>query len=340
MRAIVMHERGNPDVLRYESVPTPRPLPEEVLVRVHAATVNHADILHRTGKFSIRKDLPHILGADLAGEIVQLGSAVTGWQVGERVVATFEGLGRTRNGSYAEFTTLPADQLHRIPHGLDYIAAASAGLAFCTAWSALFYSGGLQASTERVVVYAAASGVGTSALQIARWRKAQSIAISNGTKADCLRAWGAEVVIDSANTDIVGQVMAATGGLGATLVLDLVGSTSLQSAIDMLSLGGRIVCVGTLGGDYAQINVMDLIAKNATIRGSFQAIRDEDFGAILALLTAGTFEATVSLVLPLDQAPLAHELLEARQTCGKIVLVPTRLEEISTDWQPGPPPLP
>lgn len=322
MNAVVMHERGDSSVLRYETVPIPQPGFKEVLVRVHAATVNHTDIFHRTGQFFIQKDLPHILGMDVAGEIVALGEDVTNWNVGDRIVATFEALGRERDGAYAEYTTLPINQLHSIPDRLSYIDAASIGLAFTTAWIALFYNGNL-GHGERVVIHAASSGVGTSAIQIACWKGAQVIAISDRDKADRLRSLGADLVIDRHATDMVQQVMNATNGQGATLILDLVGRTTLQSSIDMLSRFGRIICVGALSGDIAEVNVMDLIMKNGTIKGSFDIIKNEDFGTILQLFADGTFLAAIDSVMPLNEASAAHELIEARKAFGKIILVPT-----------------
>lgn len=322
MKAIVMHERGDPQVLRYETVPTPKPSLNEVLVRVHAATVNHTDIFHRTGQFFIQKSLPHILGMDVVGEIVELGAGVTEWHVGDRVVATFEALGRERDGAYAEYTTLPIDQLHRIPEWLDYNAVASIGLAFTTAWIALFYNGELQ-KAERVVIYAASSGVGTSAIQIARWQGAQVIAISDRDKRDRLLHLGADKAIDRHSSDMIQQVMDATNGQGATLVLDLVGRATLQSSIKMLSRFGRIICIGTLSGDIAEVNVMDLIMKNGTIKGSFNLIRKEDYAQILQLFADGTFQPVIDLILPLQAARTAHEKIETKQAFGKIILSPT-----------------
>jgi NADPH:quinone reductase-like Zn-dependent oxidoreductase len=324
MHAVVMHERGGPDVLHYEEVATPRPAAREVLVRVHAATVNHTDIFHRSGQFFIQKELPHILGMDVAGEIVTLGQDVDGWAVGDRVVATFEALGRERNGAYAEYTTVPVSQLHRMPNGLSYVAAASIGLAFTTAWIALCYQGAI-AEHERVVVHAASSGVGTAGLQIARWKGAQVIAISDADKGDRLRALGADLVLDRRGSTLVQQVMDATNGQGATLILELVGRTTLQSSISMLAHDGRIICVGTLSGDIAEINVMDLIMKAGTIKGSFDVILPEDFDAILQRFADGVFQPVVDSVLPLWEARAAHERIEARVAFGKIVFVPGAL---------------
>ncbi|MEH2136999.1 MAG: zinc-binding dehydrogenase [Nostoc sp.] len=321
MKAIVIHERGDAEVLHYETFPTPKPIANEVLVKVHAATVNHTDIFHRSGRFFIQKSLPHILGMDVAGEIVELGAGVRDWQIGDRIVATFEALGRERNGAYAEYTTLPTNQLHRIPDGLSYIDAASIGLAFTTAWIALFYNGVLK-QAERIVIHAASSGVGTSAIQIARWQNAQAIAISDKNKAERLHQLGADFVLDRHSPDLVEQVIEITEGQGASLVLDLVGRTTLRSSISMLANKGRIVCAGTLSGDVAEINVMDLLMKNASIHGSFDLIQPQDFDQILQHFASGIFQPVIDSVLPLQKASAAHKRIEEKQAFGKIILVP------------------
>ncbi|MCB0403964.1 MAG: zinc-binding dehydrogenase [Bdellovibrionales bacterium] len=319
--AVVMHERGGPDVLKYEVVDTPDPLPDEVLIRVHAATVNHTDLFHRTGQFFIQKDLPHVLGMDVAGEIVRLGDNVSDWAVGDRVVATFEALGRERNGAYSEYATLPVNELHRIPDGLSYTNAASIGLAFTTAWIALFYAGDLRAD-DRVLIHAASSGVGTAAVQIASWVGAQCFAITSPAKAESLRTLGADFILERTEADLIEIVDKVTEGQNASLVLDLVGKPTLQQSIQLVGRNGRVVCVGALGGEVAEINVMDLIMKNATIRGSFDTVRPEDFDTILRLFADGTFKPAIDSVLPLSDARRAHERIEAKMVSGKIILVP------------------
>lgn len=321
MHAVVMHERGGPEVLQYEEFPTPTPGSDEVLLRVRAATVNHTDLFHRTGQFYIQKSLPHVLGMDVAGEVAELGAGVSAFHVGDRVVATFEALGRERDGAYAEYTTVPIDQLHRIPEGLSFEGAASVGLAFTTAWVGMVDNAKLR-DAERVVIHAASSGVGTSAIQIARWKGAQVIAISEASKADRLRSLGADLVLDRSAPDLVQQVMDATGGQGATLVVDLVGRTTLQRSVEMLARHGRIVSIGTLSGDLAEINVMDLIMKSGTIMGSFDRIARDDFDTILRLFADGTFQPVIDEVMPLSRAREAHERIEAKRAFGKLVLVP------------------
>lgn len=321
MKAAVMHERGDSHVLKYEDFPMPTPGRGEVLIRVRVATVNHTDIFHRTGKFFIQKELPHILGMDVAGEIAAVGPEVKTWTIGDRVVATFEALGRERNGAYAEFTTVPENQLRKIPEGLNSKGAASIGLAFTTAWVALFNTGSL-GSHESVVIHAASSGVGTAAIQIAKWKKAQVIAISEPAKFETLRKLGANHLIDRNHPKIAEEVLKLTNGKGAGLVLELVGKTTLQTSISMLAQNGRIVCVGTLSGDVAEMNVMDLIMKAGTIKGSFGVISKTDFETILGLFANGTFQPVIDTTFPLSQAAEAHDRVESGKALGKVLLKP------------------
>ncbi len=316
-----MHAAGGPEVLRFEKVKTPKPGPHDVLLKVHAATVNHTDIFHRTGQFEIRKDLPHVLGMDIAGEIAVVGDAVENWRVGEKVVCAFEELGSSINGGYAEFAVVPAAELHRIPKGLDYVTAASTGLAFTTAWAALFYAGQLK-DTDRVLIHAASSGVGLAALQIASWVGAEVYAVTTPNKTESLRERGADFVLDRTSPDLVHTIQDVTNGKGIDLVIDLVAGASLQLSVEVLGERGRVVCVGALGGEEARFNVMDLILKNATIQGIYEKIKPEDYETILRLFGDCTFKSQVDSVLPLSEARRAHERIEAKMVTGKIVLVP------------------
>ncbi len=323
MKAVVMHERGGPDVLRYEEVPTPLPGPGEVLIRVRAASVNRTDLFHRSGRFSIQKALPHILGMDGVGTIALFGDGVKGWCEDDRVAFTFEALGRERNGAYAEYAVVPETEMRRVPFDLGDVAASTVGLAFTTAWIAMMYNGKLSPNGgERVVVHAAGSGVGTAAVQIAHWLGATVVAIAGDDKADALRDLGAMRVLDRRSEDLPKQVRLALRGRGATLVLELVGHATLQPSIDMIDYRGRIVVAGTLSGDQAQINAMDLLMKNATLTGSFDVIQPADYEHILRLMARGVFKPVVEKVLPLAQAAEAHRLLEAGGTFGKVVLIP------------------
>jgi NADPH:quinone reductase-like Zn-dependent oxidoreductase len=324
MMAVVMHEPGGANVLCYEAMPMPIASENEVLLKVHAATVNHTDIFHRTGQFFIQKEFPHILGMDVAGEIVALGKGVKDWKTGDRVVATFEALGRERNGAYAEYTTIPVTELHRIPDSLNYQAAASIGLAFTTAWIALMYNAKIR-KREKMVIHAASSGVGTAALQIARWKEAQVIAIAGADKTKRLRELGANYVFDRNSEDLVALVHTATDEEGASLILDLVGQDSLQASIAMLAYKGRIICAGTLSGDIAAIDIMQLLMSNGSIIGSFDTLKAGDFDSILEHFAKGTFQPVIDSVMPLSEAANAQRRIESKQAFGKIILVPDAL---------------
>ncbi len=321
MRAVVMHQLGSPEVLRYQDWPDPKVEPGEVLLEVEAATVNRTDVFLRSGRFFLQKDLPHILGMDVAGRIAALGPEVDGWAVGDRVVATFEELGRAREGAYAELTTVPVEELHRIPDGLDYADAAAVGLAFTTAWVALVQRGGLR-EDDTVLIQAASSGVGTSAVQIAHAKGARVIALSSAGKAERLRELGADIVIDRNRSEVVELVAEATDDVGPSLVLELVGRRTLQSSIEMAAESARVVIAGTMSGDEAEIDAMDVLIKNLTILGSFGRVSATDFDGILAGFAGGTYRAVIDEVMPLSQAYDAHQRLEDGDTFGKLVLAP------------------
>ncbi|NDJ55199.1 MAG: zinc-binding dehydrogenase [Chloroflexi bacterium] len=324
MQAVVMKGLGDASVLKVTHIDTPMPGPDEVLIKVHASTVNRFDIFHRSGQTGLPEDRPHILGMDVAGEIVAIGDKVREWEIGERVTASFEALGRDRNGGYAEYTTIPVSELRRLPPGLDTRTAAAIGMAFSTAWVALLYRARIR-RREHIVIHAASSGVGTACIQIANRHEGHVIAITSREKMDRVSEVGGHVVLRRNARDLVERVMDATDGQGASLVVDLVGKDTLQSSIEMLAYGGRVVSVGTLSGDKAKINVEDLIMKNASIVGAFQPIRRETFYVVMQLFEDGTFEPIIDATYPLSQAREAHERIESGESFGKIMLIPDAL---------------
>jgi NADPH:quinone reductase-like Zn-dependent oxidoreductase len=321
MRAIAINKNGKPKVLKYVNFKTPVPAEGEVLVKIHATSVNPNDLLYRKGDFIIRKPMPHILGSDLAGEIVELGEGVKGWNIGDRIIATFEMLGRERDGSYAEYCTVPADDLMKLPDDLDYQAAASAGASFVTAWVALVTNGKIK-KADRVVIYSASSSIGAAAVQIAKAKGATVIAISQGEHAARLREIGATIVLDEAGMDIIRQVKVATDEQGATLVLNLSYKDTLQQSIDMLDYKGRVVIASARKTSDAKLNVMDVFLKNISIIGSYDKISTKDFEAILKGFASGKYQSVIDEVIPLSQTRQAHEKVEKKSTFGKVVLVP------------------
>lgn len=336
-----MDRVGDPTVLRLQSIERPVPGPGEVLIRVHAASVNHADLFHRSGKVAIGKEMPHVLGEDAAGTVEAVEDRAGEWSPGDRVLASFPDLGRSLNGGYAEFTCVPGDRLHRLPPEIGFVTAASIGQAFPTAWVALMRNGRLGSTTEfgkreRLVVNAASSGVGTAAVQIGRWRGATVVAVSSGNKAQRLMSLGAHQVVSRSAEDIPDRVRYAFGGKGATLIMDLVGRDSLLMTVDMLERHGRVVCVGTLSGESAAIDAQALISKNATIRGSSGRVNQEEMAGILGLVADGTFHPIIDEIMPLSLAAAAHQRIEERRNFGKLVLVPDVLFESPNGGQQAP----
>ena len=293
MRATIIENIGKPRVLKSQRLPRPKPAAAEVLVKMHATSVNASDLLYRSGKLILRKPLPHILGADLAGEIVEAGEDVGEWSIGDRVAATFEQLGFERDGSYAEFAAVPAAELVKLPAGLSYQDAVAAGASFAKAWVALVLSGKLK-KADRVVVHDAASDIGRAAVQIAGARGAQVIAISAGKFAANLREIGADVVLEDAGNDLVRQVQVATDELGATLVLHSVDALKLPQSIEMLDSKGRLVVAGALPNHEFPLNIMDVYQKSLSLLGSSDSIKAKDFESILQAVDEGTAQIAPS----------------------------------------------
>lgn len=335
IRAVVIEKIGKPKVLKYVKRPMPPLAADEALVKVHATSVNPTDLSYRSGHLIIRKPMPHILGSDLAGEIAQIGDDVTGWQPGDRVAAAFDELGSERDGSYAEYCAVPAEQLVKMPQGLDFQTAAAAGTCFVRAWHALVDQGHIK-KAESVVIQAADS-FGTAAVQIASRQGARVIAIGRSEQAAALRGIGADVVLDAAGDDLVRQVKVATDERGAALVLHKAASDKLQQSIDMLGCQGRLVIVEVGRRRKACLNIMDIYLKNLSILGPGPRPTAQNYEPILRGLAQGDYHPAVDSALPLSQARQAHEKLERQAVFGKILLVPDAILEAAkkpSNWIP------
>ena len=336
MMAVSMDRIGKPRVLKYGPCPMPIPAGDEVLVKIHATSANPNDLLFRAGRLIIRKPLPHILGADLAGEIAQVGHDVSNWEVGDRVAASFEGLGCEREGSYAEYCAVPADQLVKMPDSLDFQVAMAAGASFANAWTALVSNGKIK-KADRVVIQGAASPLGIAAVQIARAKGSLVIAISRSESAAQLREVGADIVLDDAGSDLVRQVKVATDERGATLVLHSADNEALVQSIDMLDYKGRLVLAAPTRRRDARLNLVDVYLKNLSILGSYDSLKTKDFGSILQDFSKGKYQSAIDVVMPLSQARKAHEKMEKNLGFGKIVLVPDAVLEAAkkpANWIP------
>lgn len=336
MRAIIMENIGRPRVLKVTRIRIPKPKSGQVLVKVHATSVNPCDLHLRSGRLIIRKPMPHILGADLAGEIKAVADDVQGWEIGERVVACFEALGRVINGGYAEYCALPAEQLIPLPDALDYQSAAAAGASFADAYLALATHGKLK-KADMVVIRGAASPVGSSAVQIARARGAKVIAISDGNFAGRLHEIGADIVLEDAGDDLARQVKVATDERGVSLILHCSDQLNLAESMAMLAPGGRLVIASVLRKPQARLDAMDLYLKNLAILGSCGSIRPKDCETLLSNLAKGAYKPLIDQVLPLSQARKAHSKMEKEPGFGKIVLVPDSILEAAekpANWIP------
>ena len=340
MRAVVLTEFGEPDVLRIAEVPVPTPAADEILVRVHATALNRADLLQRRGfypnPFPGAFDIP---GMEFAGEVVATSGGpgtshtdtshtdtsharATRWKPGDHVMGIVSG------GAYAEYLTIPADQAMRTPRGMALHDAAAIPEVFITAWDALVLQGGLQPG-GRALVHAGASGVGTAAIQICRAMGAWIAVTCSTNKAQACRDLGANVVIDYSKDDFATAIAHATDGKGVDVVLDVIGGDYTVRNVSCLALKGRIIQVGTMAGPSTNFNVASLMPKRASITGTVLRPRPKDekiavsrafADALLSDFDAGVLKPIIDTQFALDQIVDAHRHMEANANIGKIVI--------------------
>ena len=326
MTVIEITRPGDPDVLRPAERPIPRPSAGEVLIRVAAAGMNRPDIMQRLGKYPPPPGASDIPGLEVAGTVVAVaaGGAEMRWQEGDRVCALVAG------GGYAEYCVAPAPQCLPVPDGVDFVAAAAIPETYFTVWTNLFGRGRLQAG-ERALVHGGTSGIGTTAIQLARAFGSTVIATAGADEkcAACERL-GAARAVNYRTTDFVGAVLEFTEERGVDVVLDIVGGEYLQKNIDCLAAGGRLVQIGLQGGARAQLNLATVMQRRLTITGSTLrprtvaekgAIARELEGRVWPLLAARTVAPVVHRTFPLEEAAAAHRLLESGAVIGKLVLV-------------------
>ena len=322
MRAVV----STSGQLIWRDVPDPPVGDSEVLIRVHAAGVNRADLLQAAGKYPPPPGASDIIGLEVSGVIAAVGSAVTNTVVGQEVCALLSG------GGYAELAAAPADQVMPIPPGVSVADAAALPEVACTVWSNLVMTARLQPG-EFVLLHGGASGIGTHAIQVARTLGAR-VAVTAGSpaKLELCAGLGADVLIDYAAEDFVEKVLEASAGRGADLILDLMGASYLQRNLDALALDGRLVIIGMQGGIKAELNIAALLAKRLTVAGTAlrsrpvrgphgkAAIVDAVEESVWPMIAAGTVRPVIGARYPIDQAAEAHRALASGETYGKVLL--------------------
>ena len=355
MKTVLFHQHGGPEVLEYTDFPTPEPKPGEALIRLHAAALNRMDVFVRNGWPGLKLEMPHINGADGAGEIVALSGApaetkrgdiekreleIGEWRLGDHIVINsnlgcgtcefcLDGkdnlcrdwhlLGETIRGTYAEYVCVPSRQLYKLPDDFDYHPAAASALVYQTAWHSLLKRGNLQKG-ETVLIVGAGGGVNTASVQIAKLIGAQVVMVgSDAKKLEMAESIGADILIDrSKESDWSKAVFLATNKRGVDVAVDNVGTTFMQS-LRALRKGGRLLTVGNSGGPKFEIDNRYIFAKHLSIIGSTMSTL-ADFNEVMDLIVAGKLKPIMDTIYPLKDAAAAQERLWKNENFGKITL--------------------
>ena len=313
--------KGPAEALKPEQIATPQPGPGQILIRVRAAGVNRPDVMQRMGYYPAPPGAPMTMGLEVAGEVAALGPGAGRWTLGDAVTALLGG------GGYAEYATVDARHALPVPKGLDFVQAAGLPETVFTVYANLF-EGGHLAAGETVLVHGATSGIGVTAIQMAKAAGARVIATGRGAdKAAKARELGADIAIDALSEDFA-EVVAAAGG--ADVVLDMVGGAYVAKALDVLNPGGRLVMIATQAGANVEVNLLKIMQKRLIVTGSTLRPRLADEKARLAAaveaavwpqIEAGQVRCIVDTTFPLAEAAKAHARLESSGHVGKVVLV-------------------
>lgn len=323
MIAISIAKPGGPEVLKPVEIPVPTPGPRDVLIRVAAAGVNRPDLMQREGKYPPPQGASDIPGLEVSGTITSCGPGVERWHEGDQVCALVSG------GGYAEYCVAPEVQCLPAPSTVDLVSAAAMPETFFTVWTNVFDRGRLREG-ESFLVHGGASGIGTTAIQMARAFGARVFATAgNNEKCEACERLGAERAINYKTQDFAAVLISLTGGRGVDVILDMVGAPYFGRNIDALALEGRLLQIAVLHGAKAEINLVRLLRQRITISGSTLRSRTvEEKGAIAAaiekavwpLVEGGKVRPIVYATFALRQAAEAHRLMESGSHIGKIVL--------------------
>ncbi len=338
MKAISVVKYGEPEVLELREVPERLPGPGEVLVRVNAAGINFADILMRLGLYTDVPKPPFTPGIEAAGVVEAVGEGVTAPQAGERVIVF------TFTGCYAEKITVPADRAVSMPEAMSFEDGAALTVNYLTAYQALTYMGHLQAG-ERLLIHAAAGGMGLAAIQLAKLAGAEIFGTASVAKHGFLRQQGVDHLIDYHTQDFEAEVRRLTHGEGVDVILDAVGGPSYRKGYRLLRHGGRLLCYGLSAAvtgkgrslkalkawwQTPSFNALDLIGRNRAVIGVHlgtmgrahpERVRSW-MAEMLQLYTAGKIKPHIGAKFPLADAAAAHHFIHERKNIGKVLLIP------------------
>ena len=323
MKAVIAEKPGDERVLKIGDVAEPAIKPDEILIRVRAAGLNRADIMQRQGFYPPPPGASEIIGLECAGEVAAVGSAVSGWKVGDRAMALLPG------GGYAERAAVHHGSAMKIPAALSFEEGAGLPEVFLTAFLNFFMLAGVKPG-ETALVHGGGSGVGTASIQLLKEAGVRSIVTAGSDEkcAQCLKL-GADFALNYKSAPFADGVKAATGGRGVDVILDSIGGAYLGGNIESLAQGGRLVLIGLMNGTRAELDLMAVLRRHLQIYGSTLRTRpatekQEIVAAFLkrfgAALEAGRLRPPIYRVIPATDAPTAHRMMQASEHFGKIVL--------------------
>ena len=340
MKGVRIHQFGGLEVLTYEDIPDPQPRKDQVLVRVKACALNHLDLWVRKGLPGVK--LPHILGSDIAGEIVGIGEYVSGFKTGQRILVApmhfcghcakcvaglqnqcreFTVIGNAVDGGNCELISVPATNAIPIPDSLDFNQAASVPLVFLTAWHMVVGLAAVRPG-QTVLVLGAGSGVGIAAIQIAKLFRCRVITTAgNDAKLEKARLLGADYGIDHYKSKISDEVRKITDKEGVDIVIEHVGAATWEESVRSLKSGGKLVTCGATTGSTVGLDLRHLFARQLSVLGSYMGTMGELY-EVLGHVFAGRLKPVVDRVSPLKELRAAHEYLEKSQMFGKVVVNP------------------
>ena len=340
MKAAFFRQHGDSSVLEYGDLPEPVAAPDEVLVRVHAAALNHLDLFVREGLPGLKLQFPHIGACDIAGEVAAVGEAVTGWNEGDHVIVNpslwcgvcesciageeslcerYQIIGEHVSGGAAEYVAVTAQNLYRIPNDFSFEEAAAVPLVWMTAWRALIGQAKLRAG-QSVLIVGAGGGVASAAIQIARYAGATVYAASRSDeKLDHAKSLGADFTVRS-DGDFAREIWRMTNKRGVDVVLENVGAATWEQSLRVLAKGGVLVTYGATTGPIVQLDLRKLFWRQYAIIGSTMS-NNREFNEVMRLMFwERRFKPLVDTIFPLSDIKTAHEYLESAEQFGKVVL--------------------